>query len=103
MTSERIVQRIVDYLDASCSTDAPSTLVGLHWYVDGHEKTLPLVEEVNLGLQRRPLIHVVRENGHVLFGPNGPERTIAGEDLSAADREYRKQFSAKYNALRQKA
>lgn len=33
-----------------------ATLVGMHWYIDGLDKTIPNADEVNTALASRPYI-----------------------------------------------
>jgi hypothetical protein len=93
MVNKNVVRRILEYLDAP-SSDAPSTLVGLNWHVDGREKLLPYLEEVNAAIQLRPSVKVTRENGLVYFGRQGHEDSVTVEDLRLADTEYRRQFKS---------
>ena len=94
MISPHIVKLAIEYLDSSAVKGERCTLVGMHWYVDGRNKTLPVTEEVNAALAQRPSLFVVRENETVLFSVAGLERAVTVEDMRLADTLYRKEFSA---------
>jgi sugar phosphate isomerase/epimerase len=80
----RVVDLVTAYLDECAASGVDGTLVGVLWYVDAHFKSLPTVEEVNEALRRRP----VR-----LLGLSGSQPFASSDDISSADREYRKQVS----------
>ena len=92
MISSHVVKLITEYLDQCETSASPATLVGVHWYVDGHNKTLPLLEEVNEALRQRPNFRVSRAQGAVTFASAGSDYAITSEDLERADRHYRKEF-----------
>lgn len=52
MISPHVVKLATDYLDQCAAENQQATLVGMHWYIDGHDKTLPLLKEVNEALMQ---------------------------------------------------
>ena len=84
MINPRVVDLVTAYLDECAASGAEATLIDVLWYVDARFKSLPMVEEVNEALRRRP----VR-----LVGVSGSHSFASSDDMSCADREYRKQFS----------
>jgi hypothetical protein len=99
MIDAHVVQLITDYLDQCITKGSQATLVGVQWYVDGRNKTLPLLEEINEALRHRPSLLVERLNGAVVFSLSGTEKVITAEDLRLADKQYRKEFSVAYKKL----
>ena len=99
MISSHVINIAVEYLDGCAATNQRATLVGMLWHVDGRNKTLPLVEEVNEALKQRPSICVERVDSLVLFGLHGSERAITVEDMRGADKQYRKEFAAALRRL----
>ena len=91
MLSDRVVRMITDYLDECATLKREATLVGMHWYVDSHNKTLPTVEEVNAALRQRPSF---------LAAITGNAPLVSEENMRQADREYRKEFSEALKRLR---
>lgn len=100
MIDPHIVKLANDYLDLCAAENSPATLIGMHWYIDRHYKTLPLLEEVNEALKQRPNVYVQRINGAIVFSPDGTKRTITSEDLKQADKQYRKEFALALKKLR---
>ena len=92
MTSTHIVKRATEYLDQCAASNTEATLVGMHWHIDGRDKTLPSLDELNLALIQRP-VFVQRENGRVVFASDGKERALTQEDMQLADKLYRKEFA----------
>ena len=100
MIDPHVVKLGTDYLDQCAGTNEKATLVGMHWYIDGRNKTLPLLEEVNEVLARRPSTNVARENGSVVFVSEGSDRIVTAEDMRLADQQYRKEFAAALKKLK---
>jgi hypothetical protein len=94
MIDPNVVKLAVEYLDQCCGENTPATLVGMHWFIDGRNKTLPLLEEINEALHQRPSVCVERTNGVVFFVTSGTEHVVTKEDMKLADRGYRKEFTA---------
>ena len=86
--SRRIVHFIIEYLDHCGTSHEDATLVGMHWYVDGREKTVPDVDEVNKALKKRPTIYVQRGANGVVFASSGTDRTVTADDMAQAQRQY---------------
>ena len=99
MISAHVVRLAVEYLDQCAAKNQQATLVGMHWYIDGRDKTLPLLEEVNDALMQRSSVYVQRANGAVVFASSGSERTVTAEDMKEADKQYRKEFGAALKRL----
>jgi hypothetical protein len=93
MISSHIVKLATDYLDQCTAKSGKATLVGMHWYIDGRDKSLPLLDEVNEALSLRPSVYVQRINDEVVFTHSGTERAITTDDIKLADKHYRKEFS----------
>lgn len=100
MISEHVVSLAIDYLDQCAAADRTATLVGMHSYIDGRNKTLPLMDEINEALKRRPSVGVNREDGSVVFSRSGTAHAVTHEDMKRADTLYRKEFSAALEKLR---
>ena len=100
MISERVVELAIEYLDQCVAVGKTATLVGMHWHIDGRNKTLPLIEEVNEALKRRPHLSVSRGNASVVFAYDGSEHVVTGEDMKQADIQYRKEFAIALARLR---
>lgn len=66
----------------------------MHWYIDGGDKTLPLLEEINEALRQRPAVYVQRGTNGIVFASAGTERILTSEDMKQADNQSRKEFSA---------
>ena len=94
MIDANVVKLAVEYLDECKETKVVATLVGMHWHIDGANKTLPLTTEINEALKQRPHVRVQRTNGVVIFGQAGEERVVTNEDMKLADKKYRKEFWA---------
>lgn len=95
-----VVQLAVEYLDTCVSAGTEPTLVGMHWYIDGRNKTTPLLDEVNQALRHRPGLFVARQDDAVVFSRNGSAQSVTADDMKLADRQYRSEFSAKLRHLR---
>lgn len=100
MIDEHVVKLGLEYLDQCASDGETATLVGMHWYIDGRNKTMPLTDEINEILRRRLDILVAREGKTVIFSANGKDRAVTPEDMTHADRQYRKEFNVAYARLR---
>ena len=100
MISEHVVDLAIEYLDQCVAGGKTATLVGMHWHIDGRDKTLPLIDEVNEALKRRPNISVSRKNASVIFASDGSEHVVTGEDMKQADTQYRKEFPIALAGLR---
>lgn len=94
MISAHVVRLATEYLDQCAAKQQPATLVGMHWYIDSRDKTLPLLEELNEALKQRPAFYVQRGPKGVVFASTGTERTLTHEDMKQADSRYRKEFAA---------
>src|SRR5258706_15963469 len=93
MIDVHVVDLITGYLDQCLAESSEATLVGVYWHVDGQNKTLPLLDEINEALRQRPSVRVQRTTGGVTFGPSGTEHTVTVEDSRKADKQYRKEFN----------
>ncbi len=102
MINSRSVELATEYLDQYAEKNQQPTLVGMHWHIDGRNKTLPLAEEINEALRQRPLVYVQRAGGTVVFSHNGHDRTVTAEDMKQADKQYRREFATAYRALQEK-
>lgn len=100
MIDANVIRFAVEYLDKCSAENTPATLVGMHWFIDGRNKTLPLLAEVNEALQQRPSARVERVDGSVVFGPFGTDRAVSCEDMKLADNRYRKDLSAALKKLK---
>jgi hypothetical protein len=99
MISSHIVKLATDYLDQCAAESTKATLVGMHWHIDGSDKSLPLLDEVNEALSQRPSVYVQRINNEVVFTQTGTERAITTDDMKLADKQYRKEFSVVLRGL----
>jgi hypothetical protein len=99
MISTHVVKLATEYLDQCAAENQQATLVGMHWYIDGRDKTLPLLEEVNEALMQRASVYVQRVNGAVVFSSIGSERVVTVEDMKRADKQYRKEFAVALKKL----
>jgi hypothetical protein len=72
----------------------------MHWYIDGRNKTMPFLSEINAALNRRPSIRVSRTNGRVVFSAQGAEGVVTAEDMRRAEKDYRQEFAAQLRTLR---
>jgi hypothetical protein len=97
MIDKHVVGLGIAYLDECAATGQQPTLVGMHWYIDSRNKTLPLTEEVNAALAQRPFF--VRREGSVVFATEGSERSVTDEDMRRAGKRYNKEFWAAYRKL----
>lgn len=100
MLDTHVVSLALEYLDECQSAGRQATLVGMHWYIDGRNKTLPLLSEVIEALSQRPQLLVSRQRGNVVFSPNGTGRDVTPDDMRGADKQYRSEFSAELRKLR---
>ena len=100
MVDSNVVRLAVEYLDSCLSTGAQATLVGMHWHIDGRNKTLPLLDEVNEALRQRPSLLATRHKDGIMFSPSGVATAVTSDDMKVADRQYRTEFSAKLRELR---
>jgi hypothetical protein len=98
-----VVKLAVEYLDQCSRENTPATLVGMHWFIDGRNKTLPLFEEINEALHQRPSVCVERPNGTVVFAASGTENVVTKEDIKLAARRYSKEFSAALRRMKDNA
>jgi hypothetical protein len=103
MVSAHVVDLAVEYLDECQNSGRLATLVGMHWHIDGRNKTLPLLSEVNEALARRAQVFVSRPNGDVVFSHHGTERSVTADDMHQADKQYRAEFSKELRRLRNDA
>ena len=99
MIDPNVVRLAVEYLDSCLAAGTEATLVGMHWHIDGRNKTLPLLEEVNEALRQRPRLLVARHSGRIMFSLGGVDTAVTGDDMKHADKQYRKEFSAKVREL----
>ena len=99
MIDPNVVKLAVEYLDDCVARESAATLVGLHWYIDGRNKTLPLTEEVNAALSERPLLGAELIEGRVVFTLKGKDR-VTNEDMHRADKQYRLEFAQKVRELK---
>lgn len=99
MIDAHVIKLGLEYLDHCASKNQQATLVGMHWHIDAHNKTLPMLEEVNEMLERRPSIYVQRQEGNVIFAAAGSERNVNSQDMSRADKRYREEFDAALKKL----
>jgi hypothetical protein len=100
MLDTHIVSLAVEYLDACQASGRQTTLVGMHWHIDGRNRTVPSLNEVNEALSLRPQLLVSRQGGNVVFSPTGTERDVTPDDMRRADNQYRSEFSAEFRNLR---
>lgn len=100
MIRQHVVNLATEYFNQCADRGATGTLVGMHWYIDGRDKTLPLVGEINEALKKQPSVFVTRENAFVVFSTDGTERTVTSEDMKQADKQYRREFAAAVADLR---
>jgi len=63
----RVINLALDYLDSCRMQGREATLVGMHWYIDSRNKTMPILDEVNEALARRRELRVSCRNGAVVF------------------------------------
>jgi hypothetical protein len=103
MLDARVVTLAVEYLDTCQAEGHEATLVGMHWYVDGRNKTMPVLSEVNAALALRPNMRVSRINCKVVFSAQGSEGVVTSEDMRRAGKDYRSEFSTQLRALRRDA
>ena len=99
MISERVVGIIREYLDHCSASRVEPTLVGIHWHVDGRNKTLPLGAEVNAALAFHPTLRTMERDGRVVFSTSGVREGVTDADMQTADAQYRKEFAAEYKNL----
>jgi hypothetical protein len=100
MLDTHVVKLAVEYLDQCVAGGQRPTIVGMHWYIDGRNKTMPLLSEVNEALRQRPQLRVARQDGIVVFSPEGSETLVTAEDMRKADKQYRKEFAAELRKLK---
>jgi len=98
MIDPQIVKLAVEYLDDCVVRKTAATLVGMHWYIDGRNKTLPLTEEVNAALCKRPALGAERVGRRVVFTHAGKD-FVTNEDMRRADKRYRREFEQKLRKL----
>ncbi len=103
MADANVVGLAVEYLDECRENDHVATLVGMHWHIDGRNKTMPLLSEVNEALAQRPQFFVSRPNGAVVFSGHGTERLVTADDMRVADKQYRTEFAKELRRLRNDA
>jgi hypothetical protein len=94
-----VVKLAVEYLDDCVALETAATLVGMHWYIDGRNKTLPFTEEVNAALSERPSLGAERIEGRVAFTQAGRD-LVTNEDMRRADKQYRHEFAEKLRELK---
>jgi hypothetical protein len=95
-----VVRLAIEYLDNCVANGSPATLVGMHWYIDGRNKTLPLRDEVNAALSERPSLGVKHVEGRVVFTTGG-KLAVTNEDMRHADKQYRREFDRKLRKLKE--
>jgi hypothetical protein len=100
MLDTRVVELAVQYLDQCAAVGQAATIVGMHWHIDGRNKTMPLLSEVNEALRQRPQLRVTRQNGIVVFSTQGSETTVTAEDMRQADKQYRAEFASDLRKLK---
>ena len=100
MIDANVVRLAVEYLDSCLAAGTEATLVGMHWHIDGRNKTPPLLDEVNEALRQRPKLLVTRHSGGIVFSLSGVDTGVTSDEMKRADRQYRKEFSAKLRELR---
>lgn len=99
MRDTHVIKLAVEYLDTCRTEGREATLVGMHWHIDGRNKTMPLLGEVNEALAQRPEIRVSRPNGAVVFSAQGDESIVTAEDMHRADEKYRSEVAAQLRTL----
>jgi hypothetical protein len=99
MIDPHVVKLAVEYLDDCVAQKTAATLVGMHWYIDAHHKTLPLTEEVNAALYERPALRAERIKGRVVFTHSGKE-LVTNDDMHRADKQYRREFAQTLRKLK---
>jgi hypothetical protein len=97
--SESNIELATTYLDMCFREGKPATLVGMHWYIDGRNKLIPALEELNEALRRRPTVYIHRTNQGIEFALTGTERLITEEDLKQGYARYHEDFLAKSKSL----
>ena len=100
MLSPHVVKLAVEYLDQCQAAGQQATIVGMHWHIDGRNKTMPLLDEVNEALRQRPHLKVSRQDGIAIFSPEGSESVVTADDMRRADKQYRADFSAELRKLK---
>jgi hypothetical protein len=100
MLSPHVVKLAVEYLDQCEAAGQKATIVGMHWHIDGRNKTMPLLGEVNEALRQRPHLRVSLQDGIVVFSPAGSEVLVTADDMRRADNQYRAEFSAELRKLK---
>src|SRR5690242_15319785 len=100
MLSPPVVKLAVEYLDQCEAAGRQATIVGMHWHIDGRNKTMPLLDEVNEALKQRPHMKVSRQDGIVIFSSAGSESVVTADDMRRADKQYRAEFSVEWRRLK---
>ena len=99
MVSEHVVKLAIEYLDQYLETNEPATLVTMLHYIDAHDKTIAVAEEVNEALRRRPSIYVHRTSARLEFNFTGSDQTVTEDDVRRAFDIYHEEFWAAYKKL----
>jgi hypothetical protein len=99
MIDEGVVSFAKEYLDRRFSENKEATLVGMCWYIDGRDKTIPLLDEVNEALRQHVSAYVQRADGIVSFTSTGHDRNITADDLEQAIASYRQEFAVALEQL----
>lgn len=100
MVSEHVVKLAIEYLDQYLGTDEPATLVTMLNYIDAHDKTIAVAEEVNEALRQRPSVYVHRTSTMLEFNSTGSDQTVTEDDVRRAFDIYGEEFSAAYKKLK---
>ncbi len=103
MVDVHVVGLAVEYLDECQRNGQVATLVGMYWHIDGRNKTMPLLSEVNDALAQRPQFFVSRPHGAVVFSVHGTERVVTADDMRVADGQYRAEFAKEWRRSRSDA
>lgn len=101
MIAPRVVQLAVEYLDECKKSNKPATLVGMHWFIDGANKTIPATEEINEALKQRPEMRFQRTKDNVVFSIHGSEVDVTNDDMMRAYKQYKKEFHATLRKLKE--
>jgi hypothetical protein len=99
MINEGAVSRAKEYLDLRFSESKEATLVEMLWYIDGHDKIIPMLDELNETLRQHASVYVQRADGKIIFAPTGSNRTVKAHELEQAIIEYRNEFAAAFGKL----
>lgn len=99
MINEDAVSLAKEYLDLRFSESKEATLVGMLWYIDGRDKIILLLDEVNETLRQHASVYVQRADGKIIFALTGSDRTVKADELEQAIIDYRNEFAAAFRKL----